>query len=84
MAQVISTLDPSELRKLIRESLDEALDARNGTPKLFDRTRLAQQLCCSVSHVDVLRDRGLPTIWVGDSPRFDLSEVLTWLRSNGE
>lgn len=82
MAQTFLALTEDELRRVIRDEVSAALHEHAGKPKLLDRTRLAQQLCCSPSHVDTLRGRGLPTIYVGESPRFELNEVLTWMRQN--
>lgn len=48
-------------------------------PALLDREGLAQQLGVSTGMVDKLRRQGLPTVWLGDSPRFILADVLAWL-----
>lgn len=70
-----------ELRAVVTEALAEALDAREGRPTLLDRAGLAKALSCSASQVDALRKRGLPTRTVGKAPRFDLPEVLGWLKA---
>jgi hypothetical protein len=50
-------------------------------PPLLDRQALARALTVSLPTVDRLRrEEGMPTIWVLESPRFDLREVLEWLR----
>ena len=48
-------------------------------PALLDREGLAQQLGVSTGMVDKLRRQGLPTVWIGECPRFVLAEVLAWL-----
>jgi hypothetical protein len=48
-------------------------------PALLDREGLAQQLAISTGMVDKLRRQGLPTVWIGECPRFVLAEVLAWL-----
>jgi hypothetical protein len=51
---------------------------------LLDREGLAQQLGASAGMMDKLRKQGLPTVWLGDSPRFVLPDVLAWLpRTDG-
>lgn len=48
-------------------------------PALLDRDGLAQQLGVSTGMVDKLRRQGLPTVWLGECPRFVLADVLAWL-----
>jgi hypothetical protein len=72
---------PDQLKELVKEAVEEALDAHDGKPALLTRESLAQALSCSPGHVDNLRKQGLPTIWLRDAPRFDLVAVLDWLRT---
>ncbi len=48
-------------------------------PALLDGEGLAQQLAISTGLVDNLRRQSLPTVWIGECPRFVLSKVLAWL-----
>lgn len=74
-------LAPAELTELVAKAVAQALVEHDGRPALLDRSGLAKALTCSTTHVDALRRAGLPTIWLGDAPRFELSEVLSWIRS---
>lgn len=53
-------------------------------PALLTRKALASALSCSEKHIDRLRREGLPELRVGDSPRFELVEVLRWLRARDQ
>lgn len=66
-----------ELEEMIRAAVRDEMMKR---PALIDKQQLAQQLLCSAAHIDHLRKRGLPTLYVGQAVRFDLSAVLDWLR----
>jgi hypothetical protein len=72
----IVMLSPDDLRALVTEAVAEALAVQ---PALLDRTGLAKALSCSPSHVDNLRKSGLPTVYLGDAPRFVLNDVLAWV-----
>lgn len=64
-------------------ALAEALSETKPVPGLATREQCAQHLGISMRSLDTLRGRGLPTVMVLDSPRFDLVEVVTWLRDRG-
>jgi len=49
-------------------------------PRLEDRAGLARSLKTSLATVDRLRTQGLPTVWLCDAPRFDVAEVVAWLK----
>lgn len=68
------------LKGIVSEAVSAALLEHAGTPALLDRAALARALTCSPAHVDNLRKKGLPTVFVGEAPRFVLSDVLAWLR----
>lgn len=51
------------------------------TEKLMKRDDIAKFLQVTTRTVDNLRNRGLPTIMVGASPRFDVEAVKLWLRA---
>lgn len=71
------------LEGVIVAALEEALDQRQA-PALLDRRGLAHALAVGVDTIDRLRKEGCPELAVGDSPRFELEVVLTWLRSRGQ
>lgn len=77
--QPIVMLQADEIRTLVNQAVTEALEAHAGKPALLDRTGLARALTCSPSHLDNLRKTGLPTVFLGESPRFVLKDVLAWL-----
>lgn len=82
MSRVV-LLDPDELKSLVMASVCEALEGARGSaapPALLDREQLAGALQISLGTLAKLRREGLPELIVGDSPRFDLGEVLAWLR----
>lgn len=68
-----------DLRALVREELAHVLAER--PPALIDQRALARELGVSERTIYTLRGEGLPTIMVGDSPRFELALVLDWLKS---
>ena len=83
---LLVTLTVNDLRALVLEALGEVLvEQQNPTlPSLLTQTELAQVLQVDVRTVYALRRKGLPQLIVGDSPRFDLPEVLTWLRNRSQ
>jgi hypothetical protein len=65
-------------------ALAEALElAPPKAPELLTRERCARALGISTRSLDTLRGQGLPVVWVLDSPRFELGEVVAWLRDRG-
>jgi excisionase family DNA binding protein len=52
--------------------------------KLVNTDELAKQLGVSPMTVFRLREKGLPTIKVGNSVRFDLNDVIEWMKRGGE
>jgi hypothetical protein len=79
---VIST---AELARVVHAAVVEALEAAGaggGSPALMRRDDAAAYLNVSPRTLDTLRETaGLPTRWVGDSPRFDRSELNAWSRA---
>lgn len=53
-------------------------------PALLTRDALAFELSISPSQLDRLRAQGLPTLRVAGMPRFELADVLAWLRARGD
>lgn len=78
------TLTSAQLSALVSAAVREALSAGAGAPLLVDKQILARQLGCSAAHIDALRKKGLPTVFVGQAVRFEPARVLDWLRSQGE
>ena len=74
------TLTKSELEELVARAVRSALSSGTAAPALVDRQDLARQLGCSAAHIDHLRKKGLPTVGVGRSVRFEPAKVLAWLR----
>jgi hypothetical protein len=79
------------LGDLVREAAAEAVRAALGEhappeppSALVDRRELARQLACSDRTIARLESEGLPVVRVGDAPRYELAEVLQWLRGRGD
>lgn len=79
-----ATLD--ELVERVAERVVELTPASapSARPALLDRRGLAAALGCGLDTIDKLRREGLPTLVVGEAPRFELAAVLSWLRSRGQ
>ena len=79
----VVTVTEAELAALVKAAVADALaehDSEEPVPSLLDRSALARRLGCSPSHVDTLRAEGMPTVWLGQTPRFELEPCLAWLR----
>jgi excisionase family DNA binding protein len=59
------------------------MNIRPITDKLLTRADLAKFLQVTTRTVDNLRAKGMPTVMVGASPRFDKSAVQQWLAAKG-
>jgi len=88
MSQVVETrliiLTAHEASEFIRESIREALIEQapmEPLPALLDRNEIARQLSVATSTLDRLRREGLPCVMIGNSPRFELSACLEWIRA---
>lgn len=76
----LAALSTRQALDLVRELVRAELAAvAPSAPALLDREGLAQQLGVSTGMVDKLRRQGLPTVWLGECPRFVLADVLAWL-----
>jgi hypothetical protein len=83
-ARLVVTLTLGELTELVREAALQAVaDLAEPAPALLDRAALARELRVSTGMVDRLRHEGLPVIWLGASPRFELAACVEWLRARG-
>lgn len=82
---MLVTLTTGQLTALVRTAVQEALAEQvDGAlaPALLDRQGLGQALGCSLATVDRMRrEAGFPELRVGDAARFELAEVLAWLRN---
>ena len=78
-----AALTVDELRTLLRAELEEALAESRlvEAPVLVDRAGLARALHVSVATVGRLARLGMPAVLVGDVPRYEVAEVIAWLRS---
>ena len=65
-------LTADQLRQIVRDAIVEAFEAQKEDPpaQLLDRSGIARVLGLSTASIDKLRKRGLPSIRVGDVPRF--------------
>jgi hypothetical protein len=72
------------LREVVAEVLDEQAASAPPTPALITIDQLAAALQTSRASINRLRERGLPTVMLLDSPRFDLAAVLAWLETRGD
>ncbi len=81
--RLVVTLTEGELSAIVRGAIEDALaevqPARS--PALVDRAGLARALHASVTTVGRLARRGMPAVLVGDVPRYEVAEVIAWLRS---
>jgi hypothetical protein len=68
-------LTEGELKTLIASAVAQAMDAQAATPEYRDRASEAQRLGISVAKLDRLVREGLPTVWIGSSPRFRAADV---------
>ena len=82
---LLVTLTAGQLRSLVAEVVQAAVDdvARPPLPALLDREQIAAQLGCSLPTIDRLRREGMPTVFLGEAPRFELAMCLDWLRQRG-
>lgn len=83
MSDLVVTLTVEQLRELVRDSVADLIDdfPAAAEPGLLDIVALSKALKTSATTIHKLRATGLPTIFVGDAPRFELSEVLEWLKA---
>jgi hypothetical protein len=80
----IQTAVREALQRELPAALAEALDTNKPShPQLATREQCARALNISTRSLDTLRSQGLPTLMVLESPRFELAEVVAWLRERG-
>jgi hypothetical protein len=79
---MLVTLSEEDLFRVLRRAVLDALEIGEQEFKVVVVTRqgLARMLGCSVSTIRTLMAEGLPSIRLGDSPRFVVDDCLDWLR----
>jgi hypothetical protein len=82
----IIVLTPDQLCELVKRAVQDVLAEHQPevVPALFDRAGIAQRLDIGISMVDRLRREGMPCIFIGDSPRFEVMACLEWLRCRSQ
>lgn len=78
-----------EVSERIMFIVEEYLENKSAnTPKhsrlLIDSDELAKQLSVSKSTIIKLRKEGLPTIYIGDSVRFNISDVFSFIKEKNK
>lgn len=76
-AALAETLRPLVLQ-CVREALAEHVAAEQPKPEVLTVDQLCQALQMGRTTLHKLREKGLPTLWFGESPRFRLVDVLAW------
>lgn len=77
----LRTIVAEVLRDELREAL--AMVSRERLPALLTTEQVARELGVSTGTIRRLRQEGLPTVMVGESPRFQLDTVLSWFAARG-
>lgn len=79
---MVVQLSTADLEALLHRVVDDALAEHQAQPRpaLLTQEELSRELGISSRSVFSLRQDGLPTVLVGDSPRFELADVLAWLK----
>jgi hypothetical protein len=74
---------PEQLAELVRRAVEDAFAAQQQdvSPRFLDRNGIAKALGIGLATVDRFRKLGMPTVLVGDSPRFVLDECFEWMRA---
>jgi len=85
-AVLVLTCSLDDLRAMMRDewSAARAADAvATSTSNLVDVRELARNLDVSPATIRRLMAEGAPSVYVGQSPRFDVAEFRTWLDARG-
>lgn len=80
--ETVSALIDQRVAASVRAALAD-LPARPEPPALVPTNGLCEQLGISRSTIDRLRAVGLPTVMIGDAPRFSVAKVIAWLEARG-
>lgn len=78
-AQAIVTLTVGQLKEAVRDAVREIYAERENAPVMINSRTLAQRIGISERAILDLRKAGMPCVMIGDSPRFQLGEVISWL-----
>jgi len=84
LAQVAALRAQADALEALAESmrdLDKREEPERPETVLLDRQRMARALDVSLPTLDRLRREGLPAVFIGDSPRFEIEAALAWLRN---
>jgi hypothetical protein len=82
LATALRALLEPIVRQAVADALAELAPSASPPPAaLVDTEELCRQLTCSRSMVGRLRDEGLPCVYLGDSPRFVVADVVAWLHA---
>lgn len=83
MDELRKLLEPL-LKPLVKEAVGEAMaEQRPHNPdELLDKNEAARAMRCCTKTLDVMRKRGMPCVYLGDSPRFHLPDCVEWLKRN--
>ena len=77
-SRLVVTLTVAEMLGMMEQAARRVMGQSQAL--VVDRMEMAQRLGVSAAHVDNLRKRGLPTVMIGQSVRFEPEAVLSWLR----
>jgi hypothetical protein len=83
-SRLLVTLTLAEFDERVARIVDERIAARSAerrSPTLLDRRGIAAAFDVGVDTIDKLRREGMPTIMVGDSPRFQFASCIAWLNA---
>jgi len=72
------------VRDAVHEAFAELRDGEPSRPAVLTSDQLCAALQTSRPTLYRLRAEGLPCVLVGDSPRYDLAAVLSWLHTRSE
>ena len=71
------------MHDVVVDAVADALESfePRALPKRLTQAELAEVWQVSERTIFTLRERGLPVLWVADSPRFELAECEAWARA---
>lgn len=79
--RLLVTLSVQELQEFIRVAVSEVIaEARPPERVLLSGSELGMRLGCSRATVHRLRREGMPSVKLGDTFKFELDTVVSWLR----
>jgi predicted DNA-binding transcriptional regulator AlpA len=78
------TLTVAELKALVAEEVRVALAERRGAPRLLTREQVCEALQISLSTIARLQREGMPCVRIYEAPRFELENVVAWMKARNE